>query len=208
MEKISFSNAQFVKTATRAKEYPTMRDLHGDILPEVAVVGRSNVGKSTLLNHLFRNKKLVRTSATPGKTQLLNFFNLNNELGFVDLPGYGFARVPLEVRKKWAPMIEEYLKSRDTLKLILFLFDIRRTPNSEDFSLLEWFSMHGRSVILVITKVDKLSKQAANTQAHHILEAFQPYQPPYVLYSATKNIGRQELINLIQDSVGGHHAAS
>src|SRR5438067_9089455 len=120
------TKAWFIKTAVHPKDYPVIRDESGNILPEVAVVGRSNVGKSTLLNHLFHTKNLVKTSATPGKTQALNFFVLNDKIAFADLPGYGYAEVPAAIKKQWGPIMKAYLEKRDTLKLILFLLDIRR----------------------------------------------------------------------------------
>src|SRR5262245_55930539 len=138
MKKYLFRNAKFIKTAVKAKDYPVLRDLSGNILPEIAVAGRSNVGKSSLLNHLFHSPNLVKTSSTPGKTQALNFFTVNDELTFVDLPGYGYAKVPQSIRKEWGPMVQEYLQKREMLKLILFLFDIRRLPNEEDIEFLEW----------------------------------------------------------------------
>ena len=110
MKKYLFKDAKFCTTATKASQYPVLRDLSGDILPEIAVAGRSNVGKSSLLNHLFHSQGLVKTSSTPGKTQAMNFFTVNEELAFVDLPGYGYADVPIAVRKRWGPMVQEYLQ--------------------------------------------------------------------------------------------------
>jgi len=198
-----FKNARFATTATRLKEYPTLRDLHGEKLPEIAVVGRSNVGKSSLLNHLFLSKNLVHTSATPGKTQALNFFVLNDSLAFVDLPGYGYAQVPLQLRKKWGPMIEEYFTKREEFKLTLFLFDIRRTPNEEDITLLTWMSQQGQT-ILVLTKVDKLTVRERHKRSKEILGEFN-LSLPHVQYSTLKNIGRKELIHLINEAFKEHH---
>src|ERR1700676_4011688 len=129
MAKYAFKNAKYIKSAVHPKDYPTQRDSRGHVMPEIAVAGRSNVGKSSLLNHLFQHKGLVKTSSVPGKTQLLNFFTLDGKLAFVDLPGYGYAQVPISVRKRWGPMVQEYLEKRQQLKVILFLFDIRRIPN-------------------------------------------------------------------------------
>ncbi|MBA3956999.1 MAG: YihA family ribosome biogenesis GTP-binding protein [Parachlamydiaceae bacterium] len=191
-----FKHAKFIKTALKPVHYPVLRNVKEQIMPEVAVVGRSNVGKSTLLNHLFQSKGLVKTSASPGKTQAINFFTLNDQLAFVDLPGYGYAKVPLDTRKDWAPMIEQYLTTREPLQLILFLFDIRRIPNEEDLELLEWIAHHGKPVVLVLTKVDKVTVNVRNTNTQKILNALN-YEMPFTHYSATENVGRQELIKKI-----------
>ncbi len=201
MTQYAFKNAKFVTTATQPKGYPTLRDPSGNIMPEIAVAGRSNVGKSSLLNHLFHTTGLVKTSSVPGKTQALNFFTLDDKLAFVDLPGYGYAKVPLKTRQQWGPMIQTYLENRENLKLILFLFDIRRMPNDDDKALLEWIHHYGKEMVLVLTKVDKvnLSEKKANTQK--ILRALDLEHNYNVQYSVTKNIGRKELIHLILQSV-------
>ena len=158
MKNYVFKNAKFVSSAVVPAKYPVLKDAKGRVLPEIAVAGRSNVGKSSLLNNLFQAKGLVKTSSTPDKTQLLNFFTLNDALAFVDLPGYGYAAVPDAVRKEWGPMIQNYLSKRETLKVILFLFDIRRLPNQEDLQLLDWIVHHQKAMILVLTKVDKVTE--------------------------------------------------
>lgn len=193
----SFKNAKFVKTATQAKDYPTLRVKSGELMPEIAVIGRSNVGKSSLLNHLFLSKGLVKTSATPGKTQAVNFFTLDEQLAFVDLPGYGYAKVPPEVRRKWGPMVQNYLEKRESLMGMLFLFDIRRTPNEEDLQLLEWIIQHQKATILILTKVDKVSLNEKKANTKNILETFQIENLHYLHYSVTKNIGRKELIHAL-----------
>lgn len=199
--KPAFKNARFVTTAVNSKGYPLLKDPKGHLLPEIAVAGRSNVGKSSLLNHLFAAKNLVKTSSTPGKTQALNFFTVDDTLVCVDLPGYGFANVPLEIRKKWGPLIENYLKEREPLKLILFLFDIRRLPNDDDKKFLDWVVHNQRAMILVLTKVDKVTtnQKIANTKA--ILKAFDTENIHYVHYSVPKNMGRKELIFMITDAL-------
>lgn len=196
----SFKKAKFIKTAVAPEGYPVMRDASGSLMPEIAIAGRSNVGKSSLLNHLFQSKGLVKTSSVPGKTQAINFFSLDEKLAFVDLPGYGYAQVPLELRKKWGPMIQNYLQNRDTLKLILFLFDIRRTPNEDDHALLQWIQHFNKPMILVFTKVDKVKVNEKNANYKKILKALDIENVPYTFYSATKNVGRKELIKLILNS--------
>lgn len=193
----TFKNAKFVITATEPKGYPVLRDQSGNILPEIAVAGRSNVGKSSLLNNLFMSKGLVKTSSVPGKTQSLNFFTLNEQLAFVDLPGYGYAQVPLKMRQKWGPMVQNYLEKRESLKIILLLFDIRRIPNEDDLSLLSWIEHSGKEMILVLTKVDKVTLNERNASTKKILHALNVDSRYCVHYSATKNVGRKELIHLI-----------
>lgn len=213
MAKYLFKNPRFVKSAAKAKDYPTIKNDAGIELPEVAVAGRSNVGKSSLLNDLFQSRDLVKTSSIPGKTQLINFFSLNDALVFVDLPGYGYAKVPMEMRKKWGPMIQEYLDKRPTLKLILFLFDVRRVPNDEDRQFIEWVADSEKSLILVLTKVDKVSANEKSANTRKILQAFNCQNLHHVHYSTTKNVGRRELIAMILEALAeeqqdqGHNGA-
>lgn len=197
----SFKDARFVTTAVGPEGYPLLKTPQGQLIPEVAVAGRSNVGKSSLLNHLFHVKGLVKTSATPGKTQALNFFCVNDQLVFVDLPGYGFANVPPSTRKKWGPMVQGYLSKRAQLKLILFLFDIRRVPNEEDQEFLEWAAQSGKGVILVLTKTDKANQSEKRLFTKRILEKFDAENLHHVNYSVTKNIGRKELLYMVFDAI-------
>ena len=186
--KLQFQNARFLKTAVKPDHFPTF-----DHLPEIAVVGRSNVGKSTLLNHLFKVKNLVKTSSTPGKTQAVNFFSLGDALIFADLPGYGYARVPQHERKGWGHLIESYLSKHPSL--ILFLLDIRRTPNADDLQMLEWIEASQIPTILVLTKVDKVKRAERTRQTKEILSRLNHL--PHVHYSAVKNEGRGQLIHQI-----------
>jgi GTP-binding protein len=201
MTDLLFKNPRFIKTAIHPKDYPIMKGGNGQLLPEIAVAGRSNVGKSSLLNHLFQRSGLVKTSSTPGKTQALNFFILNDQVVFVDLPGYGYAKVPLAVRKQWGPMVQTYFEKRESLKLVLFLFDIRREPNEDDFHLVDWACFHGLAMILVLTKTDKVKKneKAANTKK--ILDGLGLENLHYVHYSCTKNEGRNKLMSMIKDAL-------
>lgn len=142
----------FIKSGTKPAHYP-----EGD-LPEIAFAGRSNVGKSSLINVLVNRKSLVRTSSTPGRTQLINFFDVNGTFTLVDLPGYGFAKVPLAVKKQWGPMMETYLSGRPNLRGVVLILDVRRVPGDEDLQMLAWLRTYGKSPILVVTKCDKVSK--------------------------------------------------
>lgn len=197
----SFKNAKFVKTAIHVKDYPILRIQSGEIMPEIAVIGRSNVGKSSLLNHLFQSKGLVKTSATPGKTQAVNFFTLDERLAFVDLPGYGYAKVPPQVRKQWGPMVQNYLEKRESLKVILFLFDIRRVPNQEDLQLVEWIAYHQKAMILILTKVDKVTLNEKKANTKKIIQVFNIENLHHLHYSVIKNVGRKELIHVLLDAV-------
>ena len=200
-KKYSFKNAKFVTSAVHQKFFPLLRTLQGEVMPEIAVAGRSNVGKSSLLNDLFKQEGLVKTSSTPGKTQMLNFFTVDEALAFVDLPGYGYANAPLSVRKQWGPMIKNYLENWESLKVILCLFDIRRTPSEEDLQMLDLAANSQKATILVLTKVDKVGQNEKNTNTRRILEAFNAMNLHYVHYSTTKNVGRKELIHMLCDAL-------
>lgn len=199
MKQVAFKNAKFITTAMQAKDYPLVKTPSGQLMNEIVVAGRSNVGKSSLLNHLFHSKNLVKTSSTPGKTQAINFFTVDEEICFADLPGYGYAEVPMVVRRKWGPMVQEYLQNRSQLKLILFLFDIRRVPNDEDREFLEWTAQHEKAVILVLTKVDKVSTNEKSANTKKILKAFDAENLHYVHYSVVKNQGNRELMHMLRE---------
>lgn len=142
----------FVKSCMGGKDLPM------DGLPEIAFAGRSNVGKSSLINSLVLRKNLVRTSRTPGKTQAINFFIINNAFYFVDLPGYGYARVPKEIKERWGPMIEGYLSKRGELKGIIFILDIRHAPTEDDRIMKEWLEHYNIPTIYIATKADKIKR--------------------------------------------------
>jgi len=143
---------------------------------------------------MFKVKSLVKTSSTPGKTQLLNFFSVDEQVVFVDLPGYGYAKVPVHVRAKWGPMVQQYLMDRQNLQLLLFLFDIRRQPNQEDFQLLQWLAETETPTLLVFTKADKLTRQQRQTSSRKLSALLGLDEQRPILYSVTKSLGRQELI--------------
>lgn len=200
LKKSDWEKTEFV-TSRAQPEFPVIKNDSGEVLPEIAVAGRSNVGKSTLLNDLFCSKTLVKTSSTPGKTQLLNFFTVNKKISFVDLPGYGFAKVPLEVRKEWGPMIQSYLTGRESLQLILFLFDIRRLPVEEDLQLMEWIAKAEKGVILILTKVDKLKANEKKAQTEKILKSFDVENLHYIHYSVPGKEGRDVLIHMLNEAL-------
>lgn len=188
-------SAEFVQSATRPGNYPAAE------FPEIAFAGRSNVGKSTLINTLVNRRGLVRTSSTPGRTQLLNFFCVNGEMNLVDLPGYGFAKVPLSVKKEWGPMIRGYLESRSTLRGVVLLFDVRRTPRDEDLQLLDWLEELSIPTIPVITKIDKVTRNQRRKQLTPILEATGLPLEAFTLFSALSKEGRDEVWERIEDAV-------
>lgn len=149
---INTHNADILLSAANKSHYPQ------DDIPEVALAGRSNVGKSSFINTLLNRKNLARTSGKPGKTQLLNFFNIDDKLRLVDVPGYGYARVSKKERKKWGRMIEEYLTSRENLKAVVSLVDFRHEPSADDVQMYEFLKYYEIPVILVATKADKIPR--------------------------------------------------
>jgi GTP-binding protein len=189
-------SAKFICSAVKPEHYPS-----GD-LPEVAFAGRSNVGKSSLINKILNRKKLVRTSKTPGRTQLLNFFEINEVYRFVDLPGYGYAKVPAEVQKRWRPMVENYLTTRVNLRGMVWLLDIRREVSKEDLTLWDWLQAQQLKVIIVITKADKLSKNKRHKQAARIAKSLGRKTQELIQFSAISGEGKdeiwQELIRLFE----------
>lgn len=189
---MKISSAEFIKSATRPGNYPPAA------LPEIAFAGRSNVGKSSLINVLVNRKSLVRTSSTPGRTQLINFFNINNRFSLVDLPGYGFAKVPLAVKKAWGPMIRTYLEVRETLHGVVFIFDIRRIPREEDIRLLDWLEEFGVPTIPVITKIDKIKRSQLEKQIKPIVAETGLPRDAFTLFSATTREGKDEIWERIE----------
>lgn len=189
-------SAEFIKSAKTPSQYPPPS------FPEIAFAGRSNVGKSTLINVLTNRKKLAATSATPGKTRLVNFFLLNGRLGLVDLPGYGYAKVPMETRKEWAPMVESYLRNRPNLKLVILLIDSRRIPSGADISLIDWLNAYGREYCIVVTKADKLSRNERKKQGFLISNALGVPAGNLIFFSAASGDGKGSVWKRIQDSIG------
>lgn len=176
-------SAEFVTSAVKPAHYPP------EGLPEIAFAGRSNVGKSSLINTIVNRKRLVKTSSTPGRTQLLNFFNINERFVFVDLPGYGYAKVPDRVKKDWGKMIETYLSTRPTLKGVVLILDIRRNPGEEENSFIAWFHQQGIPAVLVLTKVDKLSKTKQKKQIQSIGKALAIDPEELICFSSKTRLG-------------------
>jgi GTP-binding protein len=180
---MKISSAEFVKSAFNGSQWTT------DGLPEIAFLGRSNVGKSSLINSLLLRKGLARTSNTPGRTQSINFFLINGSFYFADLPGYGYAKVSKTMRVEWGQMAEEYLAERDELALCVQLIDSRHKPSPLDLQLNEWLVYHEKPHVIAATKADKLSKN----ELQRSLAAAQKVFPAIIAYSAQTGRGRDEL---------------
>jgi len=179
-------SAEFVISAAGPKQFPL------DSRPQIAIAGRSNVGKSSIINSLLHRKNLVKTSQTPGKTQLINFFIINESFYFVDLPGYGYARVPHSVTDAWAPMIEGYLKNAPQLSAVIVLLDSRREPDERDVRLIDWLRQYDIPVIYALTKIDKLNRQETDRARRSISTALE-IADDLVLTSAKSGQGIKEL---------------
>lgn len=192
---------EFIKSATRPAHYP-----EGD-LPEIAFAGRSNVGKSSLINVLVNRKNLVRTSSTPGRTQLINFFAVNDAFTLVDLPGYGFAKVPLAVKKQWGPMMETYLSSRPNLRGVVLILDIRRTPRDEDLQMLDWLRTFAVAPLLVVTKCDKVSKNERERQLALIARELKVEKSALTPFSALSREGLEKIWERIEALLAGDSTA-
>ena len=189
-------SAEFVKSAVTPAQYPDA------VLPEIAFTGRSNVGKSSLINTLVNRKRLVKTSSTPGRTQLINFFLINKTLSFVDLPGFGYAKVPASVRRKWGPMIETYLSTRKTLKGVALIMDVRRVPRVQELNFIEWLYYYNLPGILILTKADKLSKTKQLTQQVTIAKALSVDKDDLILFSAKSRLGKDVVWDAVEGLIG------
>ncbi len=185
-------STEFIKSAARPAHYPSAT------LPEIAFAGRSNVGKSSLINVLVNRKSLVRTSSTPGRTQLINFFSVNDRFMLVDLPGYGYAKVPLAVKKEWGPMMETYLSSRSTLAGVVLIFDIRRVPLAEDRQMLDWLRAYDIPPVLVVTKCDKVSRNERGRQAKVIASSLGVAAAELTFFSTLTREGKDEIWEKIE----------
>jgi GTP-binding protein len=149
---MKISSSRFVISAVGPGQYPA------DGLPEIALVGRSNVGKSSLINRMLLRRNLARTSNTPGRTQTMNYYRVNESFYFVDLPGYGYAKVSKAMKARWGKMIEQYLKERETLTLVIQVVDVRHPPTQDDIDMAEWLAFIGRPAVVAVTKTDKIAK--------------------------------------------------
>lgn len=193
---MKIKSAEFIKSTVKPADYPK------EPFPQIAFAGRSNVGKSSLINSLLNRKNLAKTSRTPGRTRLINFFKINDQFFFVDLPGFGYAKVPLSVKKTWNKMVEGYLKQNPALRLLVFILDARRAPSQLDLTLQEWLLAWNAPFVFVVTKSDKISKSALGRQLKIIRETLNsPQSVLFIPYSAKTKLGREELWKRIEESM-------
>ena len=191
---MQIKSAEFLKSSSRLSECPEQT------LPEYAFIGRSNVGKSSLINHLTNRKKLAKTSGTPGKTQLINHFIINESWFLVDLPGYGWAQTSKTNKATWKKMINEYLEKRPSLACVFVLVDIRHEPQSIDMEFIQWLGEEGIPFSIVFTKADKLGKTQVQSQVaayKRKLKASWEELPPTFVTSSVDKIGGEEILDFI-----------
>ncbi|MTI65518.1 MAG: YihA family ribosome biogenesis GTP-binding protein [Firmicutes bacterium] len=187
---------ELIITAAREKQYPK------EGVPEIALAGRSNVGKSSLINTLVNRKNLARTSGKPGKTQTINFYNIDDKFRFVDLPGYGYAKVSLKEREKWGEMIETYLTKRKSLVEVILLLDIRHKPGEHDAVMYNWIKSFGYNGIVIATKCDKLSKNKRQKQISVIQRELEIENKNLIIpFSATKKINKDKVLDLVDEII-------
>jgi GTP-binding protein len=187
-------SARFISSAVQKGGYPK------ESFPEVAFAGRSNVGKSSMINTLVGRKGLVRTSRTPGRTQMINFFLINDKIMLVDLPGYGYAAVPERIRKTWKPMVEDYLVSRKELRCLVLIIDSRLGPMVQDTALAEFLKIHGIPFIVAATKADKLNRSQISALEKAIFGK-SGWQAPMVVFSSLNGQGKNELWKEIKNLI-------
>ena len=203
---MKITSTEFVLSAFAEEQWPRGR------MPEVAFLGRSNVGKSSLINSLLGVKGLARTSNTPGRTQALNFFLINRRFHFVDLPGYGYARVPRDVRDSWGQLVTSYLAKREQLVLSIQIVDSRHEPTTLDLQLREWLLAEGKPFLTVATKSDKLSQNELRrnlARAHQVLRAVgDGLGGELVAYSAVTRRGREDVWRAIEEAVTASQSPS
>ena len=164
LKKSFFYHAQFITAAACVSDFPSINNPQKKPLKEVAIVGKSNVGKSSLINYLLNNHTVAKTSSKPGKTQTINFFTVDQQFLLVDLPGYGYAKVDKKTKEKWSELIDLYLKTRSSLRFILFLVDIRRSFTEDDLNFIKWAHFYHKNLLIIFTKSDKLKIQEIKKQ--------------------------------------------
>ncbi|OON94274.1 MAG: YihA family ribosome biogenesis GTP-binding protein [Candidatus Epulonipiscioides saccharophilum] len=191
---MNITKSELIITAGNKKQFPDNSNL------EIAFAGKSNVGKSSLINTLINRKTLARTSSHPGKTQTINFYNIQDTFNFVDLPGYGYARVSKTLRENWGKFIEEYLSNRNTLKQVILLVDIRHAPSENDKLMYDWISFYHKNVIIVATKMDKLKKSQIPKHISIIKDKLNLRSIDSIIpFSATNKTGKEEIWKLIDN---------
>lgn len=190
---MKIKSVSFLKSCTSPSQFP------GFDYPEFAFFGRSNVGKSSLLNMILGQKDLVKTGSRPGVTQTINFFIVNDSRSFVDLPGFGYAKLPITVKKKLLPMVNDYIKKRENLKLAFLLIDVRRVPGDYERDIIELLAENEVPVVITLTKCDKLSKNQRQKNISEIQKALDIERDSIFLTSSETNEGKKELLMLIDE---------
>ena len=171
-------------------------------MPEIAFAGKSNVGKSSLINGLLNRKSLARTSSQPGKTQTINYYNINHDLYFVDLPGYGYAQVSVEIRAKWGKMVERYLHTSKQLRLVFLLIDIRHEPSENDCIMYDWIVKNGYEPVIIATKLDKIKRSQIQKNLKIIRQKIQPVEGTIIIpFSAQTKQVKEEILQLIEERI-------
>lgn len=193
---LELNNARYELTAVKPEQYPA------SIIPEVAFVGRSNVGKSSFINALLNRRNLARVGATPGKTREINFYNIDNELYFVDLPGYGYAAVSKAKKSSWNEIVDTYLNNRSQLKLITMLVDIRHVPSKDDKIMYEWILNYGIDHMVIATKADKIPRSQVNAKLKEIRSTLSiSADAPLVPFSSETKHGKDEIWDLLNNFI-------
>ena len=178
-------------------------------MPEIAFAGKSNVGKSSLINGLLNRKSLARTSSQPGKTQTINYYNINHDLYFVDLPGYGYAQVSVEIRAKWGKMVERYLHTSKQLRLVFLLIDIRHEPSENDCIMYDWIVKNGYEPVIIATKLDKIKRSQIQKNLKIIRQKIQPVEGTIIIpFSAQTKQGKEEILQLIEYRIAESESVS
>lgn len=195
MENVRFINAKFIKSASKKAEFIV------DELPQIAIVGRSNVGKSSLINMLTDNSKMAKTSSTPGRTRLVNFFNINNQFYLVDLPGYGFHKAGKNIASAWDSVMNDYFVENQNLKLVLVLLDSRIQPTELDKQMLDYLATNELPAVLILTKTDKISRSELNMQILKISNELRFNKTHIIATSAEKKQGKERVAEIIKDYV-------
>ncbi|QNK60010.1 MULTISPECIES: ribosome biogenesis GTP-binding protein YihA/YsxC [Paenibacillus] len=194
---MKIKDSQFIISAVKPHQYPE------DALPEIALAGRSNVGKSSLINKMIMRKNLARTSSQPGKTQQLNYYRVNDMVYFVDFPGYGYAKVSKTQREQFGEMIETYLREREPLKLQLLVIDIRHEPSKDDVLMYQWLKHYEIPTCIVATKADKIPRSKWDKHIKMIKTALEADpRDSVVLFSSETGLGRDQLWDVITDAIG------
>lgn len=197
---MQYIEAELLQTAVAAQQYPDT------LVPEIAFVGRSNVGKSSLINCLTNRSKLARTSSTPGKTATINFYSIDKDrYRFVDLPGYGYAKVSKQELKKWSEMIDSYLSGRYNLVQVIQLVDARHAPSKDDITMMDWIRHYNHTPVVIATKIDKLKKSQIDKNLEVIYNDLKLDNDSILLpFSSEKRTGRDELWGLIEELISGY----